>query len=56
VDLDTLADWERGEWLVGKGELKMIRPKTLRPMEANLRILMKKIKVSCAGLKLAWSS
>jgi N-acylneuraminate cytidylyltransferase len=27
VDLDTLADWERGEWLVSKGELDMVWPK-----------------------------
>ncbi|MDO9131096.1 MAG: acylneuraminate cytidylyltransferase family protein [Anaerolineales bacterium] len=26
VDLDTLADWERGEWLVAKGELEMVWP------------------------------
>jgi N-acylneuraminate cytidylyltransferase len=26
VDLDTLADWERGEWLVNKGGLEMIQP------------------------------
>ena len=26
VDLDTLADWERGEWLVTKGGLEMIWP------------------------------
>jgi N-acylneuraminate cytidylyltransferase len=26
VDLDTLADWERGEWLVGKGGLEMVWP------------------------------
>jgi N-acylneuraminate cytidylyltransferase len=26
VDLDTLADWERGEWLVTKNELEMIWP------------------------------
>jgi CMP-N-acetylneuraminic acid synthetase len=26
VDLDTLADWERGEWLVSRGRLKMIWP------------------------------
>lgn len=26
VDLDTLADWERGEWLVAKNELEMIWP------------------------------
>jgi N-acylneuraminate cytidylyltransferase len=26
VDLDTLADWERGEWLVAKKELEMIWP------------------------------
>ena len=35
VDLDTLADWERGEWLVGKGELKMIRPKDPSPDESK---------------------
>jgi CMP-N-acetylneuraminic acid synthetase len=27
VDLDTLADWERGEWLVSRGELDMVWPK-----------------------------
>ena len=27
VDLDTLADWERGEWLVSKSELDMVWPK-----------------------------
>ena len=26
VDLDTLADWERGEWLVSKRELDMVWP------------------------------
>jgi CMP-N,N'-diacetyllegionaminic acid synthase len=26
VDLDTLADWERGEWLVSKGGLEMVWP------------------------------
>jgi hypothetical protein len=26
VDLDTLADWERGEWLVSQGGLEMIWP------------------------------
>jgi CMP-N-acetylneuraminic acid synthetase len=26
VDLDTLVDWERGEWLVSQGELEMIWP------------------------------
>ena len=26
VDLDTLADWERGEWLASQGELEMVRP------------------------------
>jgi N-acylneuraminate cytidylyltransferase len=26
VDLDTLADWERGEWLVTQGKFKMIYP------------------------------
>jgi N-acylneuraminate cytidylyltransferase len=26
VDLDTLADWEHGEWLVAKKELEMIWP------------------------------
>ncbi len=27
VDLDTMADWERGEWLVSKRELEMVWPK-----------------------------
>jgi N-acylneuraminate cytidylyltransferase len=27
VDLDTLADWERGEWLASKGKLDMVWPK-----------------------------
>jgi N-acylneuraminate cytidylyltransferase len=27
VDLDTLADWERAEWLVAKGGLDMVWPK-----------------------------
>ena len=27
VDLDTLADWERGEWLVSRGDLDMVWPK-----------------------------
>jgi len=26
VDLDTLADWEHGEWLVAQGELEMVWP------------------------------
>jgi N-acylneuraminate cytidylyltransferase len=26
VDLDTLADWEHGEWVVSRGELEMIWP------------------------------
>jgi CMP-N-acetylneuraminic acid synthetase len=26
VDLDTLADWERGEWLVSRGQLDMVWP------------------------------
>jgi hypothetical protein len=26
IDLDTLADWERGEWLVSRGGLEMIWP------------------------------
>jgi CMP-N-acetylneuraminic acid synthetase len=26
VDLDTLADWEYGEWVVSKGELEMVWP------------------------------
>ncbi len=26
VDLDTLADWERGEWMVAKNDLEMIWP------------------------------
>jgi CMP-N-acetylneuraminic acid synthetase len=26
VDLDTLVDWERGEWLVSQGGLEMVRP------------------------------
>jgi N-acylneuraminate cytidylyltransferase len=26
VDLDTLADWQRGEWLVAKNELEMVWP------------------------------
>jgi N-acylneuraminate cytidylyltransferase len=26
VDLDTLADWERGEWLVSRGGLDMVWP------------------------------
>jgi CMP-N-acetylneuraminic acid synthetase len=26
VDLDTLMDWERGEWLVSQGGLEMVRP------------------------------
>ena len=29
VDLDTLADWERGEWLVSQGGLEMIWPNKL---------------------------
>jgi CMP-N-acetylneuraminic acid synthetase len=29
VDLDTLADWERGEWLVSQGGLEMIWPDKL---------------------------
>ena len=35
VDLDTLADWERGEWLVGKGGLVMVWPKNPFPAESN---------------------
>jgi CMP-N-acetylneuraminic acid synthetase len=27
VDLDTLTDWDRGEWLVSQGGLEMIGPK-----------------------------
>jgi CMP-N-acetylneuraminic acid synthetase len=26
VDLDTLADWEHGEWVVSRGELEMVWP------------------------------
>jgi N-acylneuraminate cytidylyltransferase len=26
VDLDTLADWEHGEWVVSKSELEMVWP------------------------------
>ena len=26
VDLDTLVDWERGEWLISQGGLEMIQP------------------------------
>ena len=26
VDMDTLADWERGEWLVSQGGLEMVWP------------------------------
>jgi hypothetical protein len=26
VDLDTLVDWERGEWLVTNTGLEMVRP------------------------------
>jgi N-acylneuraminate cytidylyltransferase len=37
VDLDTLADWERGEWLVGKGELVMVWPKDPSPNESSLK-------------------
>ena len=30
VDLDTLADWERGEWLVTQRKLKMIWPEEMQ--------------------------
>ena len=30
VDLDTLADWERGEWLVTQGKIKMIWPEEMQ--------------------------
>jgi hypothetical protein len=26
VDMDTLEDWERGEWLVSRSKLEMIWP------------------------------
>ena len=26
LDMDTLADWEYGEWVVGKGTLEMVWP------------------------------
>jgi hypothetical protein len=26
VDLDTLKDWEHGEWVVSRGELEMVWP------------------------------
>jgi CMP-N-acetylneuraminic acid synthetase len=31
VDLDTLADWERGEWIVSKRELDMVWPQRDKP-------------------------
>lgn len=37
VDLDTLADWERGEWLVGKGGLDMVWPQDPSPTESSPR-------------------
>ncbi len=30
VDLDTLADWERGEWVVIRNPLEMVRPEEKR--------------------------
>ena len=27
VDMDTIADWERGEWVMAQGSLEMIQPK-----------------------------
>ena len=30
VDLDTLVDWERGEWLMANKPLDMVTPKEVR--------------------------
>jgi len=41
VDLDTLADWEHGEWVVAQGQLDMVWPGTAsRPMPAKVRLLV----------------
>jgi YrbI family 3-deoxy-D-manno-octulosonate 8-phosphate phosphatase len=41
VDLDTLADWEHGEWVVAQGKLDMVWPGTpSRSMPARIRLLV----------------
>jgi YrbI family 3-deoxy-D-manno-octulosonate 8-phosphate phosphatase len=41
VDLDTLNDWRRAEWLVGQGDLDMVYPgRRLRPLPAKPALLV----------------
>ncbi len=41
VDIDTLNDWRRAEWLVRQGELEMVLPgRQPRPLPAGVRLVV----------------
>ncbi len=41
VDIDTMNDWRRAEWLISQGELEMVWPgPSPRPLPAQVRLLV----------------
>ncbi len=42
IDIDTLRDWQRAEWLISQGDLPMVRPgygKRILPKQVDLLVL-----------------
>jgi N-acylneuraminate cytidylyltransferase len=41
VDIDTLRDWQRAEWLINQGDLKIIQPgRVRRPLPVKIDLLV----------------